>query len=843
MLNRSTALQEILASFPPHLLERARWYSLGGDPVTNDDNVGDQSVCPVVYWTHHALRTDENPALDAARLLASALNAPLLVYQGISENYRFASDRHHWFSLQGAVDLAQQYAELGIRHVLHVDRKDYRTPALKKIAAMARVLVTDEFPGEPTDAWVERLRGTVTTPILTVDTSCVVPMQKVGKAYDRAFAYKDATRRLYKERVGAPWPLCQAIPARWDGKIPFEPIDTQQIDITELVANCEIDHSIGPVLDTTGGSKAGYARWEHYCKTKLSKYAKLRNDPTTGVASRMSAYLHYGMVSPMRLARDAHHRGAEKYLEELLIWREMAYCYCFYRDNFDTLDTLPAWAIETLSQHERDAREQLYTWEDLSRGKTCDRLWNACQRSLIKHGELHNNVRMTWGKAILQWTRNAGDALRYLIDLNHRYALDGRDPASYGGILWCLGQFDRPFQPAQPIIGTVRGRPTSEHVQRMDLDNYESQIDTPKLPSAPKIAIVGSGLGGLMAARILVDHGWNVTVFDKSRGPGGRSSTRRLEQTLQFDHGAQYFTCKDPRVAKYVCSWMTSGLASVWSGRIVEWRDREIVAEKSNANRIVWVPGMSAIGKHLAKDLTVRYQHRIDSIEGERGNYHLVGQLGSASTDEERFESEAFDTVLLNCPVHQTLQLLPPGLESAEKLQRASHRPCWTFMVAFPTRWELPFDGAFVKDSPIAWIARDSSKPRRPSELDCWVVQTSSDWAAENIQLDRDRVCEVLMDELQRLFPVAPPEPLFRQSHRWLYAAVAQNIADEACFWDSRSRIGVCGDWFQTPNIEGALLSGMALAGRVMGTYTKEFLQQPHSLSSQAQLPSQLELF
>ncbi len=208
---------------------------------------------------------------------------------------------------------------------------------------MARVLVTDEFPGEPTDAGVERLRGTVTTPILTVDTSCVVPMQKVGKAYDRAFAYKDATRRLLQRAswsLHGPW--CQAIPARWDGKIPFEPIDTQQIDITELVANCEIDHSIGPVLDTTGGSKAGYARWEHYCKTKLSKYAKLRIDPTTGVAQPHVGYLHYGMVSPMRLARDAYHRGAEKYLEELLIWREMAYCYCFYRDNYDTLDTLPA---------------------------------------------------------------------------------------------------------------------------------------------------------------------------------------------------------------------------------------------------------------------------------------------------------------------------------------------------------------------------------------------------------------------------------------------------------------------------------------------------------------------
>jgi photolyase PhrII len=847
MLNRSNALQDILASLPSHLLERARWYSLGGESADGKLELSlpsnAPSIAPVVYWTHHALRTDENPALDAARYLAVFLNAPLLVYQGVSENYRFASDRHHWFSLQGAVDLAQQYGKLGIRHALHVDRRDYRVPALKRITAMARVLITDEFPGEPTDVWLERLRGTSATPILTVDTSCVVPMLKIGRAFDRAFAYKDATRKWYKERVGAPWPACEANPLPWDQELPFVPIDTPSIDLAELVSQCEIDHSIGPVLDTPGGTTAGYARWEHYCRTKLSKYAKLRNDPTSEVASRMSAYLHYGMVSPMRLARDAHERNAEKYLEELLIWREMAYCYCFYRDDYDTLDTLPDWATQTLAEHEADRRDQLFAWEDLARGKTSDRLWNACQRSLVKHGELHNNVRMTWGKAILHWTRNAGDALRQLIDLNHRYALDGRDPASYGGILWCLGQFDRPFHPSQPVLGTVRSRPTSEHAERLDLTKYESQIDRFRLGAAPRVAMVGAGLGGLMAARILSDHGWDVTVFDKSRGPGGRASTRRLEQMLQFDHGAQYFTCKDPRVAKYVCSWIEMGLVGVWTGRIVEWRGGAMAAEKSNAHRMVWIPGMNAMGKHLAKDLPVQYQRRVDRIEGEPGAYRVAGSIGSSMIEDERFESDTFDSVLINCPAHQTLQLMPSQMDSAKKLQHASHRPCWTVMVAFGTKWELPFDGAFVKDSPIAWIARDSSKPSRPSELDCWVLQTSSDWAAQNLQLDRDTVCDVLVQELNRLFPTAPPEPLFRQSHRWLYAAVERGITNEPCYWDPQHRIGACGDWFQTPNIEGALLSGMALAGRVMGTVATGVIANFSSPSLQIDAPQQLKLF
>ena len=154
------------------------------------------------------------------------------------------------------------------------------------------------------------------------------------------------------------------------------------------------------------------------------------------------------MVSPFRLAREASAEGAEKFLDELLIWRELAYSFCHYRGNLENEGGLPAWAISTLTEHEGDRRTVL-SWETLARARTGERLWDTAQRSLVKHGELHNNVRMTWGKAILEWTENHRLALERLIDLNHRFALDGRDPASYGGILWCLGQFDRPFFPEQ----------------------------------------------------------------------------------------------------------------------------------------------------------------------------------------------------------------------------------------------------------------------------------------------------------------------------------------------------------------------------------------------------------
>ncbi len=176
---------------------------------------------------------------------------------------------------------------------------------------------------------------------------------------------------------------------------------------------------------------------------------------------------------------------------------------------------------------------------------------------------------MTWGKAILQWSSDYKQALQRMIDLNHRYALDGRDPASYGGILWCLGQFDRPFTPEQPVFGTVRTRSLEEHQRRVNLDAYQRHVDRAVYRNATQVAIIGAGLGGLICARTLSDHGIKVQVFDKSRRPGGRAATR-VQDTIQFDHGAQYFTIRDPRMKRLAESWLQDGHIARWEGRIVE---------------------------------------------------------------------------------------------------------------------------------------------------------------------------------------------------------------------------------------------------------------------------------
>jgi photolyase PhrII len=823
-----------LDGLPPHLSERA-YLKAPGRPGHEGKYV--------VYWTHHALRTDENPALDVAMLLADKLKLPLLVYQGLSEAYRFASDRHHTFILEAARDLEKSYADLGISYALHVDREGARNPRLAQLFKSAAILVTDDFPIEATKQWTERLAKTNRCPMVLVDTACIVPTRLVGKAYDRAFAFRDATAKLYAERIDRPWPARseKVSPA----SLPFDSLrltedssgKTSDQIIANIVSQCAIDHSVGPVADTRGGSEAGYARWNTFRRNGLRSYAKRRNQIEIDGVSRMSAYLHYGMVSPFRIAREASEDSAEKYLDELLIWRELAYAFCYYRSDLESDAILPAWAVSTLSKHANDARTCL-SWETLARAKTGEPLWDAAQRSLLKHGELHNNVRMTWGKALLEWSANHQEALSRLIDLNHRYALDGRDPASYGGILWCLGQFDRPFQPEQPILGSVRSRPMSEHESRINIDNYIKKVDRSIMQPSPLIAMIGTGLAGLICSRILSDHGLAIKCFDKSNRAGGRTSTRISEGPFakgiaQFDHGAQYFTIRDPILAPYLDSWRQDNHVSQWNGHIVSIDEPGAYREVPATKRFVGTPRMESLAEHLTVDLQISVETEVAKVDQVKNGYRL--------TSKDDRDLGEFDIVLWNCPPKQVEKMLPQSCDWRTLLSKVEMVPCWAVMLALESRWDAPFDGAFVNNGSLAWIARDSSKPARPQSIDTWVLHSTVAWAGSNLDLSKEAVIASLTQEAERVTGYKMPNASLARAHRWLYSRPAESLPQSA-LWDATSNLGACGDWCGGPRVEGALKSGMALAGKILVSLHERALTTTASHGQTAK-PIQLGLF
>jgi photolyase PhrII len=794
---------------PPHLDERSRWRQ----PFNSD------SETFVLYWMQTAQRADENPALEVAIHAARQLNLPLLVYQGLSERYEYASDRHHTFILQSVADLQERFAELGISYAFHLESHDNRGPHLRHLAAQASLLVVEEMPVAPATIFLKALLRSVSVPVISVDTSCVLPMQQVGRSYERAFEFRDATRKGFAERVTLPWPdgISEVKPFPLD-QLRFQPTRVEKHKIPDLVARCQIDHSVSPVADTPGGSTAGYRRWQAFLKGKIRTYAKRRNDPLSGAASRMSAYLHYGMVSPMRLARDAEAVGAEKYLDELLIWRELAYNFCFYRHDVDRITALPHWARSTLLEHADDARPQTFSWEELARGQTGDDLWDSAQGSLLRHGELHNNLRMTWGKALLNWTAGPQQALSMLIDLNHRYALDGRDPASYGGILWCLGLFDRPFHPERSTLGTVRGRGTKEHRKRLDLETYRHNRGQPNWGRKYRVAVIGAGLAGMTASRTLRDQGVEIEVFEKSRGLGGRMATRRINGQSGFDHGAQYFTARHPIFRRYVESWIQQGGVQRWTGSVGAFQDGIWKEGTGTIQRFVGIPSMNAICKHLGEGIEVHKQTRIERVKKMADGLILV--------DDHQKTYGHFDGVIVTAPAFQAHEILCEFPEMAQQLKNVEMDPCWAAMLTLKKPLEPFWVGAFIQDSFLSWAARNGTKPGRASDAERLILHAAPAWTDQHWESDPEWVGQAMAEEFVRVSGLGPLDVESISTHRWKYAIAREPLSCGALV-DSARRIVACGDWAMGSRVEGAFLSGLAAAGRLMGQFAQNTDSDP----------------
>eukprot|EP00928_Gymnodinium_smaydae_P043893 TRINITY_DN29333_c0_g2_i1.p1 TRINITY_DN29333_c0_g2~~TRINITY_DN29333_c0_g2_i1.p1 ORF type:complete len:577 (-),score=100.33 TRINITY_DN29333_c0_g2_i1:248-1978(-) len=488
----------ILRGLPGHLAERLRVAKPGVIASGNSQSNG-----LVLYWMRGgiALRAHENPALDLAILAANQLRAALLVLLHVEDQYPQATARRQAFLLEGARAVRPELEARGAFVQVQIDREGCRPALQERLAAHASVMITEEPFCVPWMAGVERLlKQPFKSPLWLVDCSSVVPSALVPpRACWRAYTYEDATKALHAERVPKPW--CDM---RLESPIALDPsklglpesTNLEKADFAMLLSQMGVDKNVQPVHHTQGGSQHGYARWAEWLSAGgLKTYAKRRNDAhdTHGV-SRMSAYLNTGMVSPMRIAREASAAsgaGKSKFLQEFLVWRGVSYAYCFHFPmpaSGATLAQLPSWAQETLLKHASDARRTI-PYHALAAGRSGDRGWDSMQRYLVESGELHNNARMGWGKALAAWTSSPKDALETLVDLNNRFALDGHAPPSYGGLLGCLGLFEGPKAESK-ITGKVSYKPPKAKYATLSARSLENCAR----PLTPRRMEAGAGV-------------------------------------------------------------------------------------------------------------------------------------------------------------------------------------------------------------------------------------------------------------------------------------------------------------------------------------------------------------
>ena len=446
----------------------------------------------VLYWMISFRRLSSNFSLQRAVELAVELQKPLVIFEPLRIGYRWACDRIHRFMIDGMAENAARIAALnnpGVMYFPYVEPfHDADKGLLAALARRACVVVTDDFPSAFLPHMVSAAAARLPVRLESVDSNGLLPLRATDRVFTTAFSFRAYLQKQLLPHLeefpklnplsGVRLPPIQSLPPEITTRWP--PVSAKLLagDRAELAA-LPIDHSVG-IVEARGGSTLARQRLKKFLDQHLSQYAAGANDPDAENRSGLSPYLHFGHISSHELFQELMTReewsplclgektggkregwwgaspGAESWLDEFITWRELGYNLTSHRDDYDQYESLPDWAQATLAKHERDPRQYVYSLEQFAAATTHDPLWNAAQTQLVRQGRIHNYLRMLWGKKILEWTATPRDALDVMIELNNKYALDGRNPNSYSGIFWVLGRYDRAWGPERPIYGTIR---------------------------------------------------------------------------------------------------------------------------------------------------------------------------------------------------------------------------------------------------------------------------------------------------------------------------------------------------------------------------------------------------
>jgi len=458
----------------------------------------------VLYWMQINRRFHYNYALEYAIAYANKLDKSLLVLETLTCDYPWASDRLHQFLMEGMLENRRFTQRNEINHYIHLEKKHGEILKLvETIGQKAAIIISDEYPVFIMRERNEYLSDKFGVPYVTVDSNGIIPLKMTDKAPYSAYLFRKIVQKHFLDsytmppeenpvndlEVRKPIRLEDKIQERW-------PDNGKNLnDINGFINGQLIDHSVTP-LSVKGTRKAALDRLNSFISNDLKYYEERRNDPDYDSTSRLSPWLHFGKISEYEIVkavlkhqpenwdisiitsqngkREGFFKGypyIEKFLDELITWREVGFHFAHHTSDYNKYESLPGWVLESLAEHADDPREYIYSLDEFEHSLTHDEIWNAAQRQLVREGYIHNYLRMLWGKKILEWTPEPRKALTYMIELNNKYAIDGRDPNSYSGIFWILGRFDRPWF-ERSVFGKIRYMSSESTRKKVKLKKY-----------------------------------------------------------------------------------------------------------------------------------------------------------------------------------------------------------------------------------------------------------------------------------------------------------------------------------------------------------------------------------
>ena len=315
-----------------------------------------------------------------------------------------------------------------------------------------------------------------------------------------------------------------------------------------------------------------------------------------------------------------------------------------------------------------------------------------------------------------------------------------------------------------------------------------------------RIAILGAGVAGAcLASQLKQKH--TLEVFEKSRGPGGRMSTRRTDD-WKVDHGAQFFTIRDDRFVNFAAPLIHSGVIRHWRPRLAVFRNETWTLDEWKDEHYVAAPSMNSLSKHLLEGVEVHYGTQIDSISGYNGHWELNTNKGDFGF---------FDLVISTMPAPQATKILPKECVFVEELSKVQMQPCLAFFVRLKEDIDLGWDAAIVKENAVSWMAMNHSKPGRSQHVPVFVMHLESSFSATNFDRDMKSWCIETMASLCKIHPSQVHE---LYAHRWRYAKTSVP-ANQFSYFDEHLGLAVAGDWCPGERVEGAVVSALDLLDKI----------------------------
>jgi deoxyribodipyrimidine photo-lyase len=441
----------------------------------------------VLYWMDREMRLNDNWALLTAQEIAKTNNQNLVVIYNLIPSFLGGTLRQLDFKIKSLQELEIEFKKKNIPFFVLVEEKgtgkNQENETVNQILNFINknnisAVVTDFSPLKIQMNWTKEIARKIKIPFYEVDAHNIVPAWITSNKQEfAAYNIRPKIKRLLSEFL-TKFPALQKMS---ENNLKNKYLVTKT-DLDFVLKNAEIDREVLPVDWIIPSEKAGLKAVANFIKNRFANYDEKRNNPTENFQSNLSPYLHYGNISPARVALEIFKaenfdlkdlanlkpeikmglnlkglsKNADAFLEELIFRKELADNYCFYNSNYDNSKGFPDWAIKTLNSVKDDKREYLYTKKEFENAKTHDDLWNAAQMEMIKTGKMHGYMRMYWAKKILEWTKTVEEAQKIAIYLNDKYEIDGRDPNGYVGIAWSIGGLHDRAWFKRPIFGQIR---------------------------------------------------------------------------------------------------------------------------------------------------------------------------------------------------------------------------------------------------------------------------------------------------------------------------------------------------------------------------------------------------